>query len=361
MIECIKNLNIEGPMNKENLFDILKTKSTHINSIILSKIEIFSKFSDFFTQFANVDINSISKSIDYLDNIFSNLSFPNSNDEKDIDHYLKILSKYIIIIYYNLKIKNILETKLKDFHQHFLEELMNNKLKDEYKDKIIEFNSLSYSIFNTSFLHTENSFSTFLNRTKNNKNDKKYFNNKKEDPTPKFCVLDIEQKSQFNKNKKIENKCNKVVKKANKSSCSLLSMSSILVNNKDQEQTIKNFYYSDKTKIKKYGNEKNKVKKQYSYNKFSRKENNLVNKILNIKEISNYNKNQFINNKVNRKPSLNTVSDMNNIGNKELFIEFLKFTNGIYKDKYIDENQKKLLKQLIIIYMESKNSHSNKK
>ncbi len=356
MIECIKNLNLEGPMNKKDLFNLFKTKSTHINSMISSKIEIFSKISDFFIQLTNIDIYSISKSIDYLKKIFLNLSFPNSNDEKDIDHYLKILSIYIITIHYNLKIKNILENKIKDFQQHFLEEIMNNKLKDEYKDKIIEFNSLSYSIFSTS-LPIENSFSSFLYKTNINKDNYKYVH-KKEDHTPKFCTLDIESKSQFNKNKENEKKDNKIENKTkmnNKSSYSLVSMSSILVNNKNQDQTKKNLHYSDKTKIKKYGNE------EKNNNKISTKDNIFDNKILHIKEKQNINKNNFIKEKLNRKQSLNTVCDLNNIGNKELFIEFLKFANGIYKDKYIDENQKKLLKQLIIIYMESKNSHSNQK
>ena len=59
-----------------------------------------------------------------------------------------------------------------------------------------------------------------------------------------------------------------------------------------------------------------------------------------------------------RKKSSKTVI-VNNNGNKDLFVELLKFTNKIYKDKYINENQKKHLKQLIINYMVEK--HSNKK
>ena len=123
----------------------------------------------------------------------------------------------------------------------------------------------------------------------------------------------------------------------NKSSYSLVSMSSILVNNKNQVEQSKIFIIVIKQK---YGNEKNKVNNQDNNNKISTKDNNF--------DDHNINKNQSIKEKLNRKPSLNTVYDMNNIGNKELFIEFLKFTNGIYKDKYFDENQKKLLKQLII-------------
>ena len=43
--------------------------------------------------------------------------------------------------------------------------------------------------------------------------------------------------------------------------------------------------------------------------------------------------------------------EASNIGSKELFIELLKFANDLYQKKYIDESQKKILKQLIIMYI----------
>lgn len=43
--------------------------------------------------------------------------------------------------------------------------------------------------------------------------------------------------------------------------------------------------------------------------------------------------------------------EASNIGSKELFIELLKFANDLYQKKYIDEGQKKILKQLIIMYI----------
>ena len=48
----------------------------------------------------------------------------------------------------------------------------------------------------------------------------------------------------------------------------------------------------------------------------------------------------------------NIKKEVNNNGNKELFIELLKFANDLYQKKYIDENQKKFLKQLIIMYIQ---------
>ena len=50
----------------------------------------------------------------------------------------------------------------------------------------------------------------------------------------------------------------------------------------------------------------------------------------------------------------NNANNNTNNGNKELFVELLKFANEIYKENYINEKQKKNLKQLIINYIAEK-------
>ena len=63
-----------------------------------------------------------------------------------------------------------------------------------------------------------------------------------------------------------------------------------------------------------------------------------------------------------QKDSCKTVlnKEINNIRNKELFVELLKFANDLFKEKLIDESQKKFLKQLIINYMASKHNNNKK-
>ena len=80
----------------------------------------------------------------------------------------------------------------------------------------------------------------------------------------------------------------------------------------------------------------------------------LNSKQINIEE----NKNCF---NSERKNSVNYIFDKEgvNFGNKDIYAEFFKFANELYKDNYINENQKIGLKQLIIKYITFK--HLDKK
>ena len=398
MLEYINNLNFECQINKDELLDLFKTKSSDVNSIILSKIDNFGKISDFFSQYTNLDVNSITKCIDNINVQYDNILMPNSNSSGiDLEYYLSSLSTIIITIHYSLKLKEIICKKFKYIQQHILEELLNKKIKDEYKDKIIDYNSLSITALNAP-LKSEISFSSFLNNkpkvfNRFNSTGQKFFNNKKEDPTPKFFNLDNNDvRNSFNKNfKKKENnkelKTKRNSKNTNSSSCSLISMSSILVTNKNQEKTMPTLNEKNDNKInlkldsinvKINSNHKNHHDSISSTEKKEKKGNNIF-KLNNFSEksidTSIWNLNESERNErrknnslfggnnnqteVMRKKSSNSVIDkeINNSSNKELFVELLKFANEIYKDKYIDEKQKKILKQLIIVYMASKNTN----
>ncbi len=126
-------------------------------------------------------------------------------------------------------------------------------------------------------------------------------------------------------------------------------MSSILVNNKNPETELQN----------KNINKMN-IKKMKHYTTCEKKK--LKSNLGNISERQTSSdkllETEYFKSSLASKKSSKTVI-VNNNGNKDLFVELLKFTNKIYKDKYINENQKKQLKQLIINYMVEK--HSNKK
>lgn len=369
MLECIDNLSFNSSINKDDeIFNLFKTKSPNINSIILSKIECHTKLFDFFNKHSNLDINAVSKSINNINNLFLNILIPNSiNDNEDFEYYINVLSTIILTFHYILKIKAIIFKKVKEIQQGLIESILNSKFEEPLKDKFIEYNSLCYSALKDPF-QEETTFSTFLvNKPKVmnhfNSNGQKYFN--KEEPTPKFFVFDKEPKIQFNKNKKIkennkENNYNIIKNKneknkknvhrgSNKSSCSLVSMSSILVNNKNPETELQN----------KNINKMN-IKKMKHYTTCEKKK--LKSNLGNISERQTSSdkllETEYFKSSLASKKSSKTVI-VNNNGNKDLFVELLKFTNKIYKDKYINENQKKQLKQLIINYMVEK--HSNKK
>ncbi len=207
MLECIDNLSFNSSINKDDeIFNLFKTKSPNINSIILSKIECHTKLFDFFNKHSNLDINAVSKSINNINNLFLNILIPNSiNDNEDFEYYINVLSTIILTFHYILKIKAIIFKKVKEIQQGLIESILNSKFEEALKDKFIEYNSLCYSALKDPF-QEETTFSTFLvNKPKVmnhfNSNGQKYFN--KEEPTPKFFVFDKEPKIQFNKNKKI--------------------------------------------------------------------------------------------------------------------------------------------------------------
>ncbi len=352
MLDYINNLNFEDSINKDEIFNLYKTKSPNINSIILSKLDCYTKISDFFSEYTSFDINSISKSIDNINIKLSTTLIPNSRFEDDnLEKYINILSTIILMIHYIQKIKFIFEKKVKVLQQSLIQGIINNNLEDDYKDKIIEYNFLSDSALNS---ENKTSFSNFIeNKPKifnhSNQNTERYFDI--EDSTPRFNDLNNHNKSEKNKEykKKKEDKNENSFNKTNvSSSSSLISMSSILVINKNDEnknkinkmeQNLKNGIFDESENL----SEKNEKEANY------KKEKKLYNSFNDL-EGKNYIKIDEDMIKTNSSKSVE-IKNMNHNKNKKLFVEFFKFANDLYKQKYIDETQKKYFKQLIIMYM----------
>lgn len=393
MLDYINNLNFEDSINTDEMFNLYKTKSSNINSLILSKFDCHSKLFDFFSKYTELDINSISKSIENINNQLSITLIPNSKFANDtLEQYINVLSTIILTIHYTNKIILIFSKKLKEFQQDLIKGMINNNLSDDYIDKIIEYNYLSNSTLKP-ISQNEICFSNFVgNKPKVfnhfGPNTQKYFN--LEDPTPKFSAYQNEQKSPKKRNNNIIKENNKGYEKkkdeikkqpsnrANKSPSSLISMSSILVNNKKQEErnsfkkrrSIKN---QNIKKINQLTPEKKNMKikrevltkgRKFFSDKILKNHKDIHSKDKKLKTLYNENKDNKNNGSEEGEIQKNSCKvlygkEINNSGNKELFVEFLKFTNDLYKEKYIDENQKKILKQLIIIYIASK--HEKKK
>jgi hypothetical protein len=375
MLEYINNLNFDDSMNKDIIMNLYKTNSSNINSIILSKIHCHNKISDFFSLYSDLDINSISKSINNINSKLSNIFLPNSKFANDnLEQYISILTTFILTIHYILKIKKIFQDMIKEFQQYLIKNMLNNNLGEPYKDKIIEYNCLSNSAFN--YNTNDYPISNFIeNKPKIfnhfDQNGKRFFD--LESPTPKFFVFEKESKeirkdSLKSPEEKKENEITRVTRKPTKSSCSLISMSSIIVINKNQEVKEQE---QDKP-INRFGSRKKckRMTLQKKNTKLNEDNNNITErKVLsdkalktrnnqNFEKIFNDNKDykyEYIPDyeekvrKNSRKLTFN--KEASNIGSKELFIELLKFANDLYQKKYIDESQKKILKQLIIMYI----------
>lgn len=361
MLDYIINLNLEKSINKDELLDLFITKSSDINSILLSKIEPHSKISDFFSQYTNLDLNSIYNSINIINNQFSNTSSKHLDGE--LETYINILSTIILTIHYGHKLKMIFFNKIKELQQNLIEDILNNKVEDPYKDKILEYNSLSYSILGT-ISKDKICFSKLMNNKPKifNHFDSKgqnYFNNNKE-PTPKFFISDNEPKSPFNKDfnkKENENQIEEFKKETSQGkssknvSKSSLSMSSILVINQNHKGKKKSKKKESPKKIKRfYSLENNKIKLKMKDINERKIESNKILSDNQVKKEGNKKSTFFA---LTNKKSANSdmYKEANNSGKKELFAELIKFANELYKDNYIDENQKIVLKQLIIKYI----------
>ena len=356
MLEYINNLNLESSINKEEIFNLFKTTSSDINSTIQSKIDSSKNISDFFNKYTNINMNSISSAIDNFNHHFSNILIPSSNHfNENLEVYINVVSTIILVIHYCLKIKTIVDNKLKEIQQNFTEGILNNKLEEPYKDKIIEFNLLSNSALSLPS-QKEINFSNYIdNRPKIfNHFDSNQRNFIKGDPTPKFFVFENDPKSPLdndNLNKEIENKENetkenkKQNKKYNNSPCSLITMSSISVINKNPEEK-KNV---NKKRIHSQINPLKKGIKLNGNHLIVRK--NVSDKYLGKNEFSKETNRKNINKASRKSVSSCMERNLNNSSNKDLVVEFFKFVNELYKDKYIDESQKKNLKQLIIKYI----------
>ena len=375
MLEYINNINFEDSMNKDLILNLYKTKSSNIYSVILSKIVSYDKISDFFNIYTDIDFNSISKSINNINKKLSNVIFPNPKFAKDnLEQYINILSTFILTIHYILKLKIIFQRKIEEFQTILIKNMIDNNLGDAYKDKIIEFNSLSSSAFNMTnlnnirFPHFKGNRPKIYNHF--NTNGQRYFD--LESPTPKFFDLKKDSKVTFGEKKAIKGKINRQIeeieefnniKPTNKSSCSLISMSSIIFINENQQQKI-----SIKKSVGKNCKNRNSKKrmtvpkKQYKIHQENyEKKKVFSDKTLEKEQYKSFN--VFDDNKQKYKAEdeknieynyrkSNIKKEVNTTGNKELFIELLKFANDLYQKKYIDENQKKFLKQLIIMYIQ---------
>ena len=371
MLEYIININFEDKINKDLILNLYKTKSSDINSIISSKIDNYDKISDFLAVYTDLDLNSISKSINNINEKFSNIIFPNTKLANDnLEQYINILSNFILTIHYMLKLKIMFHRKLQNYQQILLKNIINNNLDDALKDKIIELNSLSNSVLNQinlkeiSFLNINDNKQRISNNC--NTNGQLYFD--LEDPTPKFFEFKKGSKEAFIKTKLSKENINKEIEEAkefnnfkstNKSSHSLISMSSILFINNNQKQKIplkksvsKNCRNQNAKKVPKKNHKIRKEiyekKKIYSDKTLDNQQYKIFDTLEGLREkYIHIDENNIQNN--DRKLNIKKMATIN--GNKELFIELLKFTNDLYQKKHIDENQKKILKQLIIKYI----------
>ena len=411
MLEYINNLDFEDYVNKDKLFDIFKTNSKIINSNLSKKMEKHEKISNFFIEYTKLDINSISKTLNNLEVKLSKII--NHNDKiniKEIDNYISGLSKMILLCIFLIKVKKIVSKTLIDAHQYLSNNFLSNESNDIFSQKYYQFDEIFNSFFNN-----------FNYQTKNNKNlDYSFQSNQKSnerisfgemmkknisfeqtaqngDSTPKF--IKSEKNNYDESNKKDEHKNNsknnneidvisfddsKYEKRASDSSAftlqKLLPVSpNIHENNKNKtnnekkspkKQDINEKKILNKNKANNLIDKGNKITKRKSiystssknpvyFNYFNEKNNNFQSD-KNLKKLYNGNSHESIKEEYMKK--LNKYQ-----GSKEVFVELFVLANELYKNNEITDEEKIILKQLIIkkseklikIFNDNKDSRNN--
>lgn len=373
MLEYIYNLNFEGCMNEDKLFDIFKTKSKKINSNLMIKIKKYEKTSNFFSEYTKQDINSISKTLHNLDIKLSKIIKYNDRiNIKEIDNYITGLSKMIVLFYFLIKVKKIIAKKLVDIHQYLLNNFLYNESDEIYSQKYYQFDQIFKTFFNN-YEKDDNSFQMKeLENCDNIKILKKSFESPIIDRINKNILLEFPEEqnmitpqfkrgdsSLFNEQNNLTTMREKQNNNYENLNISFSSSNNIITGSISSTFTFKTLKYNTPKQNNKYSQKDiNKTK----VHKF-KKNNAIIKSQINL-EINTNNKNTILSNKgidkkFNTEKNINNIFHINNkevlrknsnknLCTKEIFVELFVLANELYKNNEITDKEKIIFKQLII-------------
>ena len=151
MEDKINSLDMNDNLDREEVYNLLKTYSPKINKKISKKINIFKYNKDFFEFYSNIDIKNLLYIFECKLSENNDVFF--SSFKSDIDQYISCMAQIILSIKLFLKTTGILSKTFINVKNHLL------KLK--YKNKLENINQ------NNLFLYLE---SLLKNTGKNSKN-----------------------------------------------------------------------------------------------------------------------------------------------------------------------------------------------
>ena len=382
-----------GEMNKNIDYYILDSNSSEVKELIKSKINKYKTTSEFYEHYTSYNIFSLFGTIDQLDGIYSNIYGKNNNIASKIDKYISDLS-YIILLF-NLISKNQAiikkavansESYLKNFYSENNINIEDQKKFEQYFDSLINSKKRKKK---KSFLNHENNFNKkerhktvkhkkanifILNRKteeKNinfncklinisppNNNLNAYLNEDKsinDLTTPKFPYkIDADDNNNFNQgyNREIGSDKHEINKQESIQSFYTLAPNKASINQEEKkgvklksnnQNLNKNVIFKEE-KITEFNinNMKNDCEAKLVYSKSNNSQ-----KIKEEKKGKNYElKDQCI--PINpRKANFSSIN-LNSTMEKDILKNFLGFINNIYKNGYINNEEKIKLKELII-------------
>jgi hypothetical protein len=351
LMDLITNLDIEKKYDHNEIYPLFQTKNSYKNLFIISILQKFSSYKDFFSNYSHQNnlissLNNLLIKISKKMKIFTkkipkNFNEINDNNEK----FIYFITNLIILNYFYVKLNKILMKIGKKIQEMFSyqNDNKNNKTKFDLdlKEKITEFDNSFYNFYHNSLIiHKDSSISRIS--TKDNTGN---FNEFKNIPTPKFIEtsgdennsieefdeVKINEIKNLSENLKNSNEKNDFYKKniSPKRRSSMASISSMIFSP---------------------------VKENLNENLFNNNNNN-----------NNYDSNENIKNKFYRNKS-NSFKNLFNNFQKENIKNLFNLTLKMYKNKIINFKERSKLKECIIgkdenlieLYLKYKNEEKEK-
>ena len=337
MLNGLESIDLfEKEFDIDKIYNLMKTPSSSLNLEIFSKIQNIATSHEYFSQYTNIEINSLLDSFKKLEDNFLDicnnenyLKFK-SNSEK----YISIFSNLILLFNFILKIRKIVKTLLNKIKNNIIKYYSENQIDVETHDKI---NDYINSILSMPLIENEvkrisfNSFVKESRSTANITNTSIYSINK-----DKFNVDDNDQNNLYEP----EHEENIITPYFISRGESYINNNELLNNNnynlnlidckkKDSVGSIINlpcnYFLNDKNNLNMKENKKS-IPNDDKY------------EILNKINLNNNPQEIINNNKINK----------SNSSHLNIYKVLLKNINELYKKRNITSPQKVKLKQLIV-------------
>ena len=115
MYEEIKSIELSGELNINELYNLLKTNSSHMNLEIYSKLQIFSTAEELFKHFMNEDIKTYYQKTDnFIQLLSSIINHKNNIFDSKTDQYISDFSYILVLMNIISKLNNSLTEILKN-------------------------------------------------------------------------------------------------------------------------------------------------------------------------------------------------------------------------------------------------------
>ena len=352
LMDLITNLDIEKKYDHNEIYPLFQTKNSYKNLFIISILQKFSSYKDFFSNYSHQNnlissLNNLLIKISKKMKIFTkkipkNFNEINDNNEK----FIYFITNLIILNYFYVKLNKILMKIGKKIQEMFSyqNDNKNNKTKFDLdlKEKITEFDNSFYNFYHNSLIiHKDSSISRIS--TKDNTGN---FNEFKNIPTPKFIETSgdennsIEEFDEIKKNE-IKNLNDNLLKNSNEKND--FNKKIFSPKRRSSMASISSMIFSP-------------VKENLNENLFNNNNNN-----------NNYDSNENIKNKFYRNKS-NSFKNLFNNFQKENIKNLFNLTLKMYKNKIINFKERAKLKECIIgkdenlieLYLKYKNEEKEK-